>query len=195
MRSVVSINDIPSIRITSSEMNLVKMMARAAERGGVSHIRTDDRAAMLGEDQIVGQIGALAGHKYWFGNIGGYLQSRHVANTYPDHGDGGSDVIGANIDFKASRIRSDRLLFNYHLPVRTHERSEGKIYVLVLVETDMETALTHLMGWATDDMLPEFADRTGPLKGAYTLRASDLCPMPPIHWRWVDTAIAAQKTI
>jgi hypothetical protein len=179
------------LQINPSEMRMIQLMAKAAERGGKSKVR-EDRWQNMTEDQLIGQIGAYAGHRYWYGHSQGYLQSRHVCNMYPDVGDGGSDIIGANIDFKASRVRSStRPLEHYNLAVRKGERHTGNVYVLVLVETDFESATAHLMGWATDEMFPEKPASDGPLAGAFCIRADALAPMMPLHWKWVEQAKSA----
>lgn len=181
------------LHINAAEMRMIRLMAKAAERGGESKVRpSDERLQKMAEDQIIGQIGAYAGHRYWYGHSQGYLQSRHVCNLYPHMGDGGSDIIGANIDFKASRIRSTtRPLDQYNLAVRSKERHAGNVYVLILVETDLETATAHLMGWASDDMFPKTPASDGPLAGAFTIRADALMPLMPLQWKWVETATSA----
>lgn len=186
--------------ISATEMNLVRLMAQAAERGGRSDIRTgDDRMTALKEDQIVGQLGTIAGHKYYYGHTAEYLKGRHMANIYPDQGDGGSDIIGANIDFKASLARStNRQLHEYNLVVRQRDLVPGRIFILVLVTSDesLTTAravTTHLMGWATTDMFPSVPNSDGPLKGAYCIRADALMQLMPTQWLWVEQAIQARR--
>ena len=182
------------MKINTAEMNLVKQMSMAACRGGVSRVRTgESRMGALFEDQLVGQVGTYAGHKFWFGHSYNYLVSRQMANIYPGSGDGGSDVVGANIDFKTSKIRSNRPLLDYRLVVRPHERTSGKIYVQLLAEITGATATVHILGWASDDMLTTLA-QDGVFAGAYVLPAQELQALPPLRWSWIETAQQAQST-
>lgn len=192
---MISEKDILRVPVNKNEMNLVIEMSRAACRGGVSRIRSSqDRQATLYEDQLVGQIGTYAGTKFWFGSSHNYLIARQVANLNPRAGDGGSDIIGANIDFKTSKIRSTRPLLDYRLVVRPRERSAGKVYVQLLVELSEFTAVAHILGWASDDMLPGI-EVGGTFDGAHVLPVRELNPLPPLQWLWIETARQAQETM
>jgi hypothetical protein len=178
-------NSIISMNLGKAEMSLIRRMARAAEVGGKSHIRKgSDRSDNLSIDQLVGQIGTYAGCKYLQGDIKDYRISRYYANKAPTVGDGGADVTGSNIDFKASAVRnSSKPLTTYKLLVRPRELHDSWVYILVLVSdiTD-KSATAHLIGWADTRMLPDNPENDGIFKGAYMLNAEDLNPLPPLRW-------------
>jgi hypothetical protein len=184
----VSEQNIITWRIHPTDMPLLVRMAKAACIGGGSHIRDgQSRQDALQEDQLVGQIGQYVGSLWLYGSTDPYKQSRWLANLRPTEGDGGSDVIGANIDFKTSRVRNTgRDLLQYRLAVRPRERHTGWIYFLILVThlCKGEPVIAKMVGWAADDMLPEQPETTGVFSGAFTLPAHQLHPVPPIHWLW-----------
>lgn len=184
----VTENDVITWRIHPVEMPLIVRMAKAACIGGRSNIRTDDeRQATLNEDQLVGQIGQYIGSLWLFGNDVPYRQARWLANQNPTTGDGGSDLVGANLDFKASRVRNrGRDLLSYRLAVRPKERHEGWLYFLILVThiAKGEPVIAKMVGWAKESMLPEHPETDGVFSGAFTITARDLNPVPPIHWLW-----------
>ena len=185
---MVNDSDIRVLHINAPEMALIRLMARAAMRGGKSYIRaSSERRATLETDQLVGQLGTYAGHKFWFGHSYNYLVSRQQANLNPNTGDGGSDIVGANVDFKTSLIRSDRPLLDYRLVVRPIERKPAKVYVQLLADIQQNTANVYILGWADDAMLPE-PEREGVFQGACVLQARKLHPLPPLQWLWVETA-------
>jgi hypothetical protein len=165
---------------SQNELALIRALAKKAEIGGKSHIRSNDRMSALSEDQLVGQIGTAALHKYWYGHLVEYRKQRMWQNLFPTSGDGGSDLFPANIDVKASKIRNDMPFDNYHLLIRPKERHEGWVYILALV--DLDSAKCHLVGWASDDMLPCEVDKSGTFTGAYSLKANKLHPLPPVIW-------------
>ena len=172
--------------LSPAEVAFCREQARSAEIGGRSQVRGADRQTALVEDQMVGQIGTYAGHKLLFGNAQLYRLSRYFANIYPMRGDGGSDVPGANIDFKASLRRSpDRPLIDYRLAVRPAERHAGMIYMLVVVEADYTHA--HIVGWLAESALPAEPESAGVFAGAYVVKGGALNPVMPIHW-WNNAA-------
>jgi len=180
-------DDIIPWTIPPHEMPLIIRMARAACIGGSSNIRGDNRMATLSEDQLVGQIGQYVGSLWLFGSTDSYVQARWIANQNPTVGDGGSDIIGANLDFKASRVRNkERDLLSYRLAVRPRERHTGWVYVLILVTklTRGEPVTAQMIGWAADAMLPVQPEISGVFQGAFTLPGHKLNPLPPIHWLW-----------
>lgn len=171
------------IPIYPAEVAFLRGLASKAEIGGRSQIRSGaDRRENLEQDQLVGQIGNYAGHKHFFGNANLYRISRWYADIYPTMGDGGSDVPGANIDFKASRLKPGRSVTDYRLLVRPAERHPGTVYVLIVVDLDADPVKAHLVGWAAEHELPAETLTTGPLAGAYALPAAELHPLPPIQW-------------
>lgn len=183
----VTERDILTYIIPKSGVVRVRKNAEAACIGGRSNVRGSDRQEALSEDQIVGQAGQYAGSLWLYGNIVPYLNSRWVANQNPTKGDGGCDLIGTNIDFKTSRVRSrSRDLLSYRLAVRPRELYDDWTYVLALV-TRLEDASpieVKLIGWASTKMLPSEPEVSGVFFGAFTVRGADLCPLPPLRHLW-----------
>lgn len=181
---------IESRHIITRELNghfmpIARAHAKRACVGGKSNIRSgDDRAATLSEDQLVGQLGAMAGCLYMYGNIERYMTTRFYANQNPDLGDGGFDIPGLNVDFKASLMRASVNPLDYKLVVRPRERHEGWIYFLVLIENITEvSALTHMVGWFPDDELPT-PSTGGVFSGAHVVGSHNLYRLPPHAWKW-----------
>jgi len=170
------------IPMTQDLLRLAQRQSKLACIGGRSNIREDDdRQDNLSIDQTVGQIGQIALALWKDGHVGEYLSQRAAANAYPTQGDGGSDLLGSNIDVKASRLKRDADPLRYRLAVRPAELHEGWMYVLCLVEPMLTSAT--LVGWATAEEISEWGPETdGPFAGAYTLQATDLHRMPPIDW-------------
>ena len=174
-----------AIELTQSEFNLAKYHAMRAEIGGVSRVRDlRERTATISEDQLVGQLGNIAIHKYLHGHSQQYAIGRYVQNKNPRVGDGGEDVLGMNLDVKTSLMRQSENFYSYHLPVRPHEMHQNWVYVLALVKPDFElTWNVFLMGWASSNMFPP-PEESGVFKGAHLLRADKLVPLPPIKYNW-----------
>lgn len=177
---------IQSITLSKYDWNLATYHAGKAEVGGVSRVRsTADRTATLVEDQLVGQLGTIALHKYLYGTTERYILSRHVQNQFPDVGDGGEDLPGANVDVKTSVMRYGQNPYAYNLCVRPRERHPDWVYLLALVPNDyVVNRVVQLVGWTLDANLPDVVRADGPLAGAYVVSAADLLPLPPIQYRW-----------
>jgi hypothetical protein len=156
--------------------------AKLACLGGASHIRDEqDRLDRLFEDQVVGQLGQYYLSVWLHGTPAEYHLQRCVCNQRPTEGDGGADIIGSNLDVKASLMRASSDPMRYRLAVRPAELNDGWIYVLALVEP-MFTKI-HLMGFAVaDDLLERSTENEGPFAGARCIAASELTPLPPIDW-------------
>jgi len=180
--------DIVIIEVAGNDYKLALENAKAAAIGGVSRIYSEanDRERRLLEDQLVGQLGQIAGHRHLFGMLDRYVLSRWFANQHPELGDGGCDVPGANIDFKASRNRyPGKDLLSFNLVVRPAERHAGWVYYLMLTEDPWKPPVkVHIMGWATDDMLPATLVQDGPLEGTHALEAGHLNPTPRFKWNF-----------
>jgi hypothetical protein len=181
----MTLSDIITVPITSSELAFLKRHAKRAELGGKSHIRGADRQATLGRDQLIGMVGAFAGTKQLFGDVRLFRMQRYFADLYPTVGDGGSDIPGCNIDIKSSAVTSPDLL-SYHLLVRPKELHDGMVYVLALVEeralTSHPPCVVHLVGWASAEMLPRTPSTDARFAGAYALPASALNPLMRLQW-------------
>jgi hypothetical protein len=176
-------DDIQTITISHEDLGLCISMAKKACIGGRSNIRMPgDRRRNLYCDNLIGQIGTMAGHLFLFGNSVGYVESRIRANSRPHEGDGGQDVQGMLIDFKTSLMRSSLDPLYYRLAVRPKEIHDGCRYILILVPPSRTGMSDHgmtvyVVGWANDAMLPKQTEITGPFKGAHILGSRDLLPM------------------
>ena len=182
---MVKDSDIVTINISRYEMSFVFRMAERSAVGGHSSVRDpDDRKENLGVDQFTGQAAQYAGTKWLTGSSQPYMVQRWYANMHPRRGDGGSDIPGANIDFKGSRRKKRKIpLLSYRLLLRPNEIHRDWVYIFALVENPgPESCLVHLIGWATDAMLPERPEAKGPFRGAHTIPARQLNPLPPIKW-------------
>jgi hypothetical protein len=181
LRTHMTLSDIIQVPITSSELAFLKRHAKRAELGGRSNIRGADRQATLGRDQLIGMVGAFAGTKL-FGDVRLFRLQRFFADLYPAIGDGGSDIPGANVDFKSSAIlNKNKDLLSYRLAVRPKERHPDMNYVLCLCELE-PVPVVYLVGWASESMLPTETEADGPFAGAYTLPASQLHPLMRLTW-------------
>jgi hypothetical protein len=187
---MIAENDIVRVRINRFYFSVAEFEAKEAEVGGVSRIFSDkaERLERQKIDSLVGQLGTLAGNKLFSGGIEGYIQSRYMQNKFPHIGDGGEDIIGTNIDFKVSLWRYDHMTaLDYHLLVRPRERHERQIYVHGLIKPWEDESFPKeviFTGWATDSDLPTEPVKSGPLEGAYAIKAEELKPLPPIEWKW-----------
>lgn len=183
---MITENDIIRVSFSDYDVVIAGNFASQAEIGGSSSIRaTDDRTSNLSQDQLVGQIATLAWHKYYYGAIDEYLKQRYVQNLFPFHGDGGSDMIGANLDVKGSALkRKHRSPLDYYLLVRPREYKHDTVYVQSLIDICDSAPITAMLtGWATGAMLTERVDER--LFGdAYGLRVRDLMPLIPIRFSW-----------
>ncbi len=174
-----------TITLSQAQVELARRQATLCAINGKSNMRgAVARTEALTEDQIVGQLGQIALHLWHVGHVMDYVKGRHVQNNYPSSGDGGEDVIGAQLDVKTSLMRRSANPLEYNLLVRPRERHDGWVYVLALVVPTWETECqVHLVGWATDHQLPP-AETDGPFAGAHRIHASSLHPLPPIKYRW-----------
>lgn len=174
------------IPVSEGMLRTAQRLGRAACIGGRSSVRdAEDRMDALEQDQIVGQLGQMALSLWKDGHLGEYLIQRAVANADPLRGDGGSDLVGSNVDVKASLMRSSDDPLSYRLPVRPAELHDGWVYVLALVDPMMTRVW--LVGWATSEDLEGVRPAIdGPFLGARCIPAVRLRPLPPIDWsrRW-----------
>jgi hypothetical protein len=177
---VITPLDIRIILIHGEPYEAAALMARRAEIGGRSQIRTSGaRFTSLAEDQLVGMLGHYAASVALYGNSDPYFEARAKANADPYRGDGGVDLPG-EVDVKASLIRKvSRRLGDYYLPVRPAELHEEHRYVLALVRMYEDSAAVRLMGWCRGSDLPRqpCVQEGHPLKGAHILPARALLPL------------------
>ena len=156
--------------------------------GGHSAVRHDrtERLASLGTDQLIGHLGNLAGCMWLYGKALGHYVFRTTQHDFghrwdgrTGRGDGGSDIIGCNLDFKACEwsLIGARPLDQVFLPVRPNERHDQWIYVLVLVEPRQDAA--HIVGWVRDEDIGPEPNGTGVFEGAHVIAVPDLqAPLP-----------------
>jgi hypothetical protein len=136
------------------------------------------------EKQLIGQLGQLIGCKWKDGTILSYLQHRWVTNQNPKSPDVGSDVIGSNIDFKASLMRRSQDPETYNLGIKTKEKKPGMVYIQVLIGKEWDKA--YLTGWATTEMFPCEPLTEGAWAGTYKIPVNQLNPLPPFKWNWFE---------
>ena len=185
---MVTSDQIIKLVFSPSDIATAKRNAGKASLGGVSRVREGaDRQYALAIDQLVGQLGQIAGHRWLYGHPFDYARGRWYINRHPHVGDGGSDVACGNIDFKASLLRyPDKPLLDYHLLVRPAERHQNLVYIPIIVDLqeDNTQGCAYVMGWATDSMLPESPEKEGVFQGAFALCCADIHPLPPFKWNW-----------
>lgn len=176
--------DLISRKISRGEMAFLRNKARNAMIGGVSNIRNEnDRREELETDQLIGIIGHYAFVSIYFGSSQPFLVQRWYAEHNKYQGDI-SDVPGANIDVKSSRLNQERPVLTHSLIVRQKEFSRETIYVLVLVSIsqDGETAEAEIVGWIHGRDMPQRPNTEGIFAGAYSVVANRLNPVMPVRW-------------
>lgn len=173
-----------TIAVTEEMLRTAQHHGRLAQIGGRSEVFPDheERMDRLAMDQVVGQLGQMALAIWKDGHLGAYHEQRAIADADPTSGDGGSDIVGCNVDVKASLMRASPDPMAYRLAVRPAEMHSGWVYVLALVRP----MLTHveLVGWATSEDLERVEPTTdGPFSGARCIPAPSLRPLMPMRWR------------
>lgn len=166
--------------------------AQQAEIGGQSNIREKNgRKENMAIDQLVGQLGEYALSMYLTGSPIEYQRQRTIANTFPSLGDNGQDIFGLNIDVKTSAMRNRPSPLDYTLAVRPKEVEPEWCYVLALVQPNGTIGIVptmavrvRLVGWISTEELPKAVEKHGTFKGAYTVVAQYLHPLPNLEWFW-----------
>ena len=173
-----------------------------------SHLRhVEERGRTESIDSFVGNMAALMASVHLFGDKKKYEDAAWVANKFPAMrkvlkndvlDDGGCDIIGLNIDFKASLIRNEnKNLLSYNAPVRPHEFYSTHIYLFIFMEalegkTDDEKIScvdwrSHIMGWCVgQDYIDDHGQEpngTGVFEGAHVLPVTALNPVIPWVWQ------------
>ena len=179
------------ISISPHEFDLCKMHARKACIGGKSQFRKEDRFDTLYMDNLIGQLGNCTLSKWLTGRIDAWMQTRYVANQNPYKGDGGSDLLGSNIDVKTSLMRKEQDPWRYNLVVAPKElHQQDWIYILGLVpkfEADGIAKEVWLVGWATGEEVASRGKRDGgKFKDFYVVKSRDLHRLPPFTWSTDD---------
>jgi len=184
--------NIIEIQLSPQEIKLCRINAKKSAIGGKSNVRgKGHRENELHNDQLVGQLGECALSKYLTGSTDAYMLQRSIANSYPTSGDGGQDIFGLNVDIKTSVMRYNAMgIPDYHLVVRPQEKHDHWCYILGLVEKDFPKAspfrgvCVYLVGWIASEELPSPPEQYGPFKGAHTIKAMYLHPLPNLRWLW-----------
>lgn len=185
-----------TLTLSTTELTFIKSRALATSWGGKSSIRGEDRQQTLQTDQLIGHCGEYAGIMILFGDNKPYYASQQLSERLhqfdPSLGDGGEDIIGANLDFKTSRQHESRSPLEHGLAVRPHEMRDNWVYVLMIVLSNDELIGFNfdkqidvcMVGWATSDMMPKHTLQKGAFKGAHYLAGNKLIRPMPIQWRW-----------
>lgn len=135
------------------EIETILYHAKLAEIGGASKFRNrEDRIANMSIDQATGQFGEAGESKLLTGSIELYVRTREKKEKTPFRGDDGTDLIGFNVDPKASRMRCgcDRM---YHLWIRPREYHATVYYYLALMHPDRNNEIM-FVGWALGSTVP-----------------------------------------
>ena len=175
---MVTLGMIQRVDLSPGEISMCERFARM-----MPDFKSNVSSKRRPEDQLVGQVANYAGLKQMYGKPMGverYVSARHVANRWRKLGDMGEDMIGANLDFKGSLMRTDRGVLAHNLIIRPLERHDGWVYVLVLIEPTFEEA--QVVGWAADHELPDLPEKKGIFRGAYVIPARHLHPMKPLRF-------------
>ena len=185
-----------TIEVSKSEISFIVILAKMAMIGGKSNIYNDEiRKRKLEIDQLVGQLGEWALHTYWHGHSMEYYKSRWYRNQTPKAGDLGSDIIPLNVDVKASLRRdSEKPLESYHLFVLPREFKKDWVYIPAICDAVIEyhdnntikkvhSALVHMLGWATAEMLHPPGTHSH-YKKPFWLKANELKDLIPIKSLW-----------
>lgn len=179
---MVKQEDIIMINIKPDLFRLAVYHTNKACFDGVSRIREGtDRKANMFSDNLTGQLANLALSLYTTGSFEEYHKVRQKANANPYIGDEGYDLLNIRIDIKGSKRQNpDRDLLAYNLPVRPHERHKDCVYILAILDISqkIEQATSHMIGLATEEMLPKYTTSGGIFKGAYILEAKNLIKLP-----------------
>lgn len=183
----LTMEDVVRQKVYPQDLLRIYQHAENATIGGRSNVREtrDAESAEQVDDQFIGQLGQYAGVTFITGSPDPYFASREAQDKDPWKGDGGSDVPGFQIDIKTSVMRvTGRSPLDYCLPVRPKERHADNIYVLALVSPLFDGITINdvlLIGWASDDMLPNRIRDRGVFKGAYVLEGRYLNPMSQLE--------------
>lgn len=196
---VMTANQIITFTLNRRALLTIHEDAVRCSLGGSSQVRGSDRADKLLEDQMCGLIGNYALSLWRDGDDRSYRDARHSQNQFASKGDGGYDLPRVRFDVKTSMMRGSNEPLRYNLAVRPRERHAGWVYGLALIERfSMESlksnpqVTVHLVGWATDDELPEKPNGAGVFSGAYTLPVMSLHPFTPLIYE--HTAHATYQT-
>ncbi len=180
--------DIIKVAFLPQEHDIIKAMAEEAWLGSddsqiATHGTQQHDPAQYRLDQIAGQYGELALHKFFFGSTEGlkrYYKQRVERNENKYAGDDGSDLWFPEkpeyrADAKTTTMRRSQDPLTYNLIVRPRDFHEDTNYVLLL--RPKRESFILLVGWCNTSDLPDEVNTGGLFRGAYTKPAIDLTPM------------------
>lgn len=172
-----------TISIGREKFELCSKFAENCSIGGRSQVReSSDRKENLLFDNLIGQLGTLAGCIFLLGEEKGtkeYIKSREKADKNPFIGDGGRDLIDYNVDIKCSFMRGSQDPSTYNFLIRSQERHEDWIYLQTLAQKKSEEEFTiHIVGWLSDNDLPATPESEGVFKGAYRVPVTRMKKFP-----------------
>lgn len=184
-------HNIQRVQVFPHELQICKWHAHQfplrGERDFPQEFRREGNEETLWRQNMVGQIGTLAFHKWFTGGNHSYMLSRWIANQTPYQSDGGSDFPVLNVDVKTSLYHPHLPPLNHHLAIRPSCEQTGWVYVLALMEYPVgmdQVVSVDLIGWAETEMFPEHPRRKGVFRGAKVLQGKYLNPFPAFRWLW-----------
>lgn len=183
---MVQQRQVVEVCLSKAELDFIHQKAKTCGIGGDGRVRNPkDRAENYEVDQLVGQIGSYVGCRHLFGDVTLYRISRSIASRYPTSSDGGSDIPGANVDFKATHWKTVKPMLDHHLLVRAGEYHLNTVYVGILVKFEDVTAKAFIVGWQESSMLTKYDVTPKELPAGfvgYAAKFSELNPMMPLRW-------------
>jgi len=169
---MVNNNDCVVITITEEELEVVFENAKKATLNGTSQIRSGaNRKATCGTDNLAGQLGELALHKYFYGENGFefYKQAREIRNANPKAGDGGRDLFDGkkhlNVDIKCSRLKLGAKAMSYNMVVPEKEYHLKWVYIAAFCGMNKDGTEKNdkvvLTGWVKSEDISKLRDFKG----------------------------------
>ena len=169
--SMVKRDDFVVIKFNEEELKELNSNAGEATLGGNSQVRSSaDRSKTCSSDQLVGQMGELALHKFAFGDRGFefYKKSRAKRNATPHRGDDGQDFFDGekhiDIDVKCTRLKEDAKAIRYNMVVPSKEFYHDWIYVQAfcgMANGKEKNDAIVLVGWCISEDIAEMRDFKG----------------------------------
>jgi len=171
------------ILLNRNKLDLCFNFAKNCSIGGKSQIReSDDRKKNLLFDNFIGQLGTLAGCIFLLGEEQGlleYINARNKADKNPFVGDGGKDLLNYNLDIKCSYMRKSKSPETYNFLIRPRERHKDWVYLQTLAQKISSQEFNiHVVGWLSDNDLPEFPEASGIFAGAYRIPVTKMKKFP-----------------
>lgn len=190
--------DIVVVELTREQISLCKENTKEAVEHGFSHFPShfrgkDDRQERIWSDQYTAQFCNAAFAIWLLGEEEGldlYHKTRLKVQENPTESDGGTDLLGYQIDVKGRWHWDDRRrIYKYELPIRP-TYYPGTCYVLAVADYGFRAVhhgwdalvTVHLNGWEVLENFPEEPETEGTFKGARLIRSiGKLHPMEDLH--------------